>query len=265
MKVATLSLVGMILFVWPFLGGSPPPYLPTLLVAFAAVAALVLLEAGTRGLDSRRLALLAAVAAIDAGLRLAVVTGVGGFSPVFFLILCSGFVFGPTFGFLAGALSLTVSAFVTGGVGPWLPYQIFAAGWVGVASGLVRGRSLWVLAAVGAVTGFAFGALLDVWDWSAFYQGSPGFGWLPGLQPAEALSRFVRFYLATSLAYDSFRSIGNVLMILLFGAPVIAALARFQRKLTLAVVAEPATAGFGLQPDVRSGSSTKGLCGTEDG
>ena len=72
---------------------------------------------------------------------------------------------------------------------------------------------------------------MDVWDWTTFYRGAGGFGWVPGLSTLDALRRFGDFYLATSLAYDSFRSIGNVLMILLLGPPVIAALKRLRLRL----------------------------------
>ena len=236
MRLALLSLFGLGLFLWPLLGGSPPGYLTALTVALAVLGALLLLELGMRRLDARGLALIAALAALDAGLRLAVVTGIGGFSPVFFLILCAGYVFGASFGFLTGALALLVSAVATGGIGPWLPYQLFAAGWVGVAGSLVRGRSLWALAVVGAATGFLFGVLMDTWDWSTFYRGAPGFGWSPGLPLAEALSRFARFYLATSLVYDAFRSAGNVVMVLLFGPPVVAALGRLRSRLAFVVI-----------------------------
>jgi len=58
-----------------------------------------------RRLDSGRLALLAALAAIDAALRLALVSGIGGFSPIFFLVLCAGYEFGGLVWFLVGAFS----------------------------------------------------------------------------------------------------------------------------------------------------------------
>ena len=32
-----------------------------------------------------------------------------------------------------GALTLFTSAIITGGVGPWLPGQMFVAGWVGMS------------------------------------------------------------------------------------------------------------------------------------
>jgi energy-coupling factor transport system substrate-specific component len=210
------------------------------------VVGLFLIEAGMRQLDSRGVALLAAIAAIDTALRLAVIEGIGGFSPIYFLVLCAGYVFGASFGFLAGALSILVSAIAGGGMGPWVPYQVFAVGWVGVAAGLAgqwsRGsrvpdwRDVLVLAAVGAVMGWVVGALLDITDWIPVYRGNPTLGWLPGMDAATSLIHFGRFYLLTSLAYDTFRAVGNVLMVLALGAAVIAALARLRVRLTFEVV-----------------------------
>lgn len=228
--LAVASGAGLTLFLWPFSGASLPGSLPAVSIALATVAVLLVIEAGTRVLDARGMALLAALAAIDAGLRLALVNGIGGFSPVFLPILCAGFVFGPSFGFLAGALGLLVSAIATGGLGPWLPYQLFAAGWVGLVSGLVGGRRLWLLALVGLLTGYGFGALMDVWDWSAYYRGAPDLGWVPGLSPATAVRRFSHFYAVTSFAYDSFRAAGNVAMVLLLGPAVVGTLRRVARR-----------------------------------
>lgn len=243
MRLLPVTAVGLVLFLWPFAGLPAPGFAPALALALAAAAGLVLLETGARRLDSRGLALLVAIAAIDAALRMAVVTGIGGFSPLFFLVLCGGFAMGAEYGFLVGALSILVSAVVTGGIGPWLPYQVFAAGWVGALAGLAgaawRGPVTWrhitALAIVGVVTGYLFGALMDVWDWTTFYAG-PSLGWVPGQAPLEAASRFARFYVATSFAYDSFRALGNALAIILLGAPVIAALRRIRSRLSFTVV-----------------------------
>ena len=186
------SLIGALLFLWPFFGFGPAGDAPALTVALATAVGFGAIELGARRLDARGLALLAALSALAAGLRLVLVTGIGGFSPFFFLILVAGYAVGPSFGFLTGALALVVSAIVTGGVGPWLPYQLFAAGWVGLGAGLVgRGRlgfptrrDIAVLAAYGVVAGFAFGAVMDLWDWS-FFRGAPDLGWQPGLGRAR--------------------------------------------------------------------------------
>ncbi|HTX62130.1 MAG TPA: ECF transporter S component, partial [Acidimicrobiales bacterium] len=193
-------------------------------------------------LDTRRLALLAALSAIDAAARAVVVTGIGGFSPIFLLILCGGYVFGAEYGFLLGAVTMLVSALVTGGVGPWLPYQLFAVGWVGAAAGLVgakrtgrpTARDVVVLAVVGVVTGYGFGAAMDVWNWT-FYQSSPGLGFHAGMPVSEALAHFARFYAVTSFVYDTFRAVGNAVMVAVLGAPVLVALARLRARLQVSV------------------------------
>ena len=65
----------------------------------------------------------------------------------------------PGFGFVLGATTLFASALVTGGVGPWLPFQMLGAAWVGWGAGMLpplRGRAeMLMLAAYGAVAGLA--------------------------------------------------------------------------------------------------------------
>ena len=242
------SAVGAAVFLWPFFGGTPG-VTSTTAVGLGTAAALFALELGARRLDTRGLALLAALAALDAGARAVVVTGIGGFSPIFLLVLCGGYVFGASYGFLLGAASLLVSALVTGGLGPWLPYQMFAAAWVGAAAGLVgrrrTGRPTWVdvaiLAVTGVVTGYGFGAVMDIWNWT-FYQPSPGLGFHPGMPAGVTLAHFARFYLATSAVYDSFRAGGNAVMVVALGSPVLVALARLRARLQVEVVAEDAWA-----------------------
>jgi energy-coupling factor transport system substrate-specific component len=255
LPVGVVSLVGVLLFLWPFLGSGLPANTPAWTLALASVAGLFLVEAGTRQLDSRAVALLAAIAAIDTALRLAVIEGIGGFSPIFFLVLCAGYIFGTSFGFLAGALSMLVSALAGGGVGPWVPYQIFAVGWVGVAAGLAGHwrrqsptpgwRDVLVLAGVGAVMGYVVGALLDITDWVPVYRGNPSLGWLPGMDAPTALLHFGRFYVLTSLTYDTFRAVGNVLMVMALGVPVLGALGRLRARLTFEVVQSPLPARQG--------------------
>lgn len=246
-RVWVVSLTGLALFLWPFLGGVIPADAPAYAVAVGVMIVLALVEVGARRLDARRLALLAALAAIDAALRLALVIGIGGFSPIFFLILCAGFTFGPSYGYLVGSFSLLVSALVTGGIGPWLPYEMLAAGWVGVAAGLVGGivgrrlrpggwAAVALLAGVAAVTGYLYGALTDIQTWTTGFRGTPGLGWAPGMSPAQTVQHFLRFYLATSLVWDTFRAAGDTLMVLVLGRPVLAALDRLRGRLTVEIV-----------------------------
>jgi energy-coupling factor transport system substrate-specific component len=250
MRVGAISIAGLALFLWPFVAADTPPAATSLALSLGVVAVLTFVEASTRRLDARRFALLAAIAAVDSGLRLVLVTGLGGFSPIFFLILAAGYVYGPSYGFLAGAVALLASAVATGGIGPWLPYEMMGCGFVGLLAGLaglrrsgpVTWRDIVVLATVGAITGFAYGALLDTWDWTTFYRGAPGFGWQPGLSMTTALARFGRFYLATSLVYDGFRAAGNALAVIFLGAPVLAGLIRMRSRFSVIVLGSSARA-----------------------
>jgi energy-coupling factor transport system substrate-specific component len=249
MRVAAITVAGLALFLWPFVASDTPPAAAAVALSIGVVAILVFVEAATRKLDARLFALLAAIAAIDAALRLVLVTGLGGFSPIFFLILAAGYVYGPSYGFLAGSVALLASAIATGGIGPWLPYEMVGCGFVGLVAGLAglrrRGPVSWrdvaILATVGLTTGFAYGALLDVWDWTTFYRGSPDFGWQPGLSVTAALARFGRFYVATSAVYDSVRAVGNALAVIVLGAPVLAGLIRVKSRFHVVVLDRSST------------------------
>ena len=56
------------------------------------------------------------------------------------------------------------------------------------------------------------------------------------MAPTTALLNFGRYYVLTSLAYDTFRAVGNVMMVLALGAPVLVALTRLKARLTFEVV-----------------------------
>jgi energy-coupling factor transport system substrate-specific component len=247
--------VGLVLFVAPLLLGSRFPQPVLLFSALVAVSALVVLAVAlqTHRLSTRLLAVLAALVAIDATLRLVIVIGFLGFSPIFFLVIAGGFVMGPSFGFAGGALTLLLSAVLTAGPGPWLPYQMLAAGWVGMGAGYVgrmigrepSPRTITALCLYGCVSGFAYGILLDLWEWPLLVAaGSSPFSWVPGAGVAQLARRFGAFYLATSLVYDSFRAAGNLLLIAVLGSAVIRALDRFRRRfLVVWDIDEPASAG----------------------
>lgn len=236
-----LTGAGLALFVLPLLLGAQFPQPVVLFGALVAVSALVALGVAlqTHRLSTRLLAVLAALVAIDATLRLVIVIGLLGFSPIFFVIISGGFVMGPSFGFATGALTLMLSAVITAGLGPWLPYQMLAAGWVGMGAGYLgrtrRGSSsrgsIGVLCLYGLVAGFGYGLLLDLWEWPLLVaSGSSAVSWVPGIGLAGLLRRFGAFYLATSLVYDSFRAAGNLMLILVLGPAVIRALDRFRRR-----------------------------------
>jgi len=243
------SLGGLAAFLYPFLlaafGIEPARgsalVIPLLFAALAVVSVAVLLSeiaAGDRVGDdpARFVALLAVLVAIDAALRF--VPSLIGASPIFLLILLSGYVLGARFGFLMGSLTLLVSAALTGGIGPWLPYQMLCAGWVGQTAGWLPKTRGWrrrlLLAAFGAAWGFLFGALMNLWFWPFAAPGvgeSAGLYWTPGLSLGETVRTYVRFYLATSLLFDGTRALGNAVLVLLLGEPLCTVLERWRQRL----------------------------------
>lgn len=237
------NLAGLFGFLYPFLlpaAGLNPQARPDAPVLFFLLTALCLLvvvaELAAHTLDARTVALMGVLAAVNAALRLlenSVLVMPGGFSPIFLLIILSGYSFGVRFGFLFGALSLLASALITGGIGPWLPYQMTAAAWIGAGAGLLpslrspAGR-LTVLAGYGALWGFLYGALLNLYFWP--FIAGPGGSWEAGLTLAETVRRYLLFYGVTSLWWDAVRSLGNVALILVLGEPLIRLLHRFQQR-----------------------------------
>lgn len=201
-----------------------------------ALLALLLAEVGAGRLNAKIIAVLGMLTAINVVLRLP--AGPGDAPAFFFLVILAGYVYGGSFGLLMGALSLLVSALLTGGVGPWMPFQMFVMGWMGAGTVALRplgrrlapgGRAeLALLCVYGYVWGLLFGALMNLWSWPFVSMGA--LGWSPGLGLAETLRRYWAFYVATSLAWDSLRAIANVVLIAALGRPVLKELRRFRTR-----------------------------------
>jgi energy-coupling factor transport system substrate-specific component len=235
------SLVTLLAFGWPFLLGpgdgvegsshaSDAPWLFALLLPL--LAALVLAEVNAGGLDAKAVALLGMLSSIGGALR-ALSPGVAGLEPSFAVILLGGRVYGPGFGYVLGALSMFVGALLTGGVGPWLPFQMMAAGWVGLAGGLlpgrVRGRAeVAMLAGLGLVLGLVFGALMNLWFWP-FARYGEGLSYDAAAGAATNLASYARYYVVTSLVWDLSRGVFTCLLLLLAGLPLLRALRRVSR------------------------------------
>lgn len=88
-----------------------------------------------------------------------------------------------------------------------------------------------MLAVWGLVVGILFGALMNIWFWPfVFTPGQSELYWQPGLGLLETLKRYAIFYGVTSLWWDLARAVGNFLLLLLFAAPVLRLLRRFQQR-----------------------------------
>ena len=260
---ALTTALGLLAFLYPFLlpaasAGEASSGQAPLLLALVVVLCLAVLIVEVQGqaVSAKHVALLGLLVALNSVLRFMdnAFPFVLGFSPIFFLIVTAGYVFGGRFGLLLGTLTLLVSALITGGVGPWLPFQMLAAGWVGLSAPLLRGPARWLgigqgsraepwlLALLAGFWGLVYGAIINIWFWP-FAVGDPSMFWEAGIGLRETLARYATFYLAPSLLVDLARAAGNVLMMLLLGQPTLKVLRRFHRRFVFQVqplVQEPA-------------------------
>ncbi len=222
-------------FCWPLLAAILPTASPYALgaaalavAALAAVALLALLDGSVR--SAHTLAMLGTLATIGTAVRIAG-TGVGGLEAVFVLLILAGRAYGARFGMLLGAATIALSALVTGGVGPWTPFQMFATAWVGAGAGMlprVRGRAeLLLLAAYGVAASYLFGLIMNLWLWPFAVGVDTAISYVPGAPLPHNLGSFLLFTLVTSTAtWDTLRAITTVIGIVVVGVPVLRALRR---------------------------------------
>lgn len=241
--ILAVTLVGIGAFTWPLVLGfsasdsghshdAPWIFLVMLPLLLLVVAA----EIAEGGMDAKAVALLGVLAGACAVLR-PVTGGVTGVQLMFFLLVPAGRVFGPGFGFVLGNVAMFASAALTGGGGPWLPFQMLAAGWVGMFAGCLpraRGRAeVVLLAGYGFVAGVAYGFVLNLWFWPFGTTGT-GTGaavtFVPGAPIVENLRRWLAFSASTSLGFDIPRGLATAVAVLLIGRPVLLALRRCARR-----------------------------------
>ena len=240
LALTAVFAVGIAAFGWPFLvepgsaldssHSGDAPFVFVVLVPL--LAAVVLAELTSGGMDAKAVAMLGMLAAVGGALR-ALGPGTAGLEPTFVVIVLGGRVFGRGFGFVLGAVTLFVGALVTGGVGPWLPFQMLAAGWVGFFAGTlppVRGRAeVLVVAAYAAVVSLLFGLVMNLWFWP-FASYGPEVSYVAGDSFAANGGRYLLFYLTTSLPWDLGRALLCLLVILLAGTSLLRALRRAARR-----------------------------------
>jgi energy-coupling factor transport system substrate-specific component len=234
------SLFGIAAFGWPLLihqaagqntahAGDAPWVFVALLPLLLAI---IMAELSEGAIDAKAVALLGILAACFAALRVAS-PGINGFEPEWFLLILAARVFGKGFGFVLGAVAFFASALITGGVGPWLPFQMLAAAWVGFGAGCIpsmRGvPERLLLATYGVISALLYGLLTDFWFWP-FIGSTTTFSFMPGLGTIANLHRFLLFELSTAMGFNLTRAVTCAVLILVLGRPVLAALRRASRR-----------------------------------
>ena len=196
---------------------------------------LVLVEFASGELDSKQLAMLGVLTALNAVIRV-LGAGTSGIETAFFLIIIGAYVFGSGFGFLLGSGSLLVSALLMGGVGPWLPFQMMAAGLIGLAAGLLpKSKSRWLelvfLVTFGIVGAYIYGALMTLWNWPFLLGVGTDISYQPGAGIIENLHRFIQYEILTGgLLWDTGRAIMTSALIVLTAPALITTLKRAARR-----------------------------------
>jgi energy-coupling factor transport system substrate-specific component len=240
LAVGLLTIVGIAAFAWPLIAAphsavlahaSDAPLLFAVLMPLLLVVVLAQLADGD--MDAKSIAMLGVLAAVISALR-PLGAGVAGIEPIWAVLILGGRALGPGFGFSLGAVSLFSSALVTGGVGPWLPFQMIAAAWVGLGAGLLpelRGRrEIAMLTGYAALSCLAYGFVMNLWFWP-FTAGLPEqLSFSPGTGYLDNLSSWLRFCTVTSLGYDLPRATLTVATILVAGRPMLSAFRRIARR-----------------------------------
>lgn len=237
-----VSAVGVAAFGWPLLAGpafgtahaADAPWLfGALLPLLVAVAVATIADAG---LDAKAVAMLGVLAAVGAALR-PLGAGTAGLEPMFFLMVLSGRVLGPGFGFVLGAVTMFASALLTGGVGPWMPFQMLSMAWFTMGAGLLpgperlRGRAeTALLAAYGALASLLYGTVMNLYGWTIVPGLGSGVSFVAGAPVHENLVRFLAYCLTTSLGWDLGRAALTVVLTLSVGPVLLRALRRATRR-----------------------------------
>jgi energy-coupling factor transport system substrate-specific component len=154
---------------------------------------------------------------------------------MWFLLILAARVFGSAFGFLLGVLGMLASALLTGGFGPWLAYQLFAAGLVGLFAGSfparIKGRAeIFLLIFISIFASLIFGLLMDLQFWPWALGGDTQLSYLPGAPIWENLNRFIAFHFLSSMAWDIPRAVLTSTLIVLTAPAVLSALRRTRTK-----------------------------------
>ncbi|HVT78766.1 MAG TPA: ECF transporter S component [Acidimicrobiales bacterium] len=247
--LAAVSLSGLAMFAWPLFlraphgvaHGQDAPLV--FLVMLPCLIAVVLAEMTAGRIDTKTLAMLGVLSAIGAVLR-PIGAGTAGIETMLFLLVLAGRVYGPGFGFVLGATAMFTSALLTAGVGPWLPFQMLGAAWVGLGAGLLpwragRGRAeIALLAVYGVVSAYAFGFLLNLWFWPYTAGSGTKLSFIAGASVLTNLHRFLLFSVATSaIGWDTGRAVTNVIAIVAVGPTVLVTLRRSARRAAFGEVA----------------------------
>ncbi|MCL2775518.1 MAG: ECF transporter S component [Oscillospiraceae bacterium] len=168
---------------------------------------------------AEEIVLIAIMAALTSVSRIPFAALPSGIQPVSFLVMVTAYVFGAETGFMTGAIAAIVSNIFLG-QGAWTPWQMFAWGFVGFISGILRKTPLMknriLRMFMGFLFGFIFGMIMD--SWTVLSMGAN-----------FSFSAFI-FYSQTSFIFNLMHAVSNVFFITVFFSPFVKILERIKKK-----------------------------------
>jgi energy-coupling factor transport system substrate-specific component len=194
-----------------------------------ALIALVINEAVTSTFNIKELSVMAIVIAVAAACR-PLGVGIAGIEPIWIVIIIAGAAFGAIPGFIIGTTALVTSAVMTSGIGPWLPYQMLLAGWIGYGAGLVTiretRRHVIGLASYGAIATFFFGWLMNLWFWPTASTLNASVAFNPAAAVSDRIAAWAHFSLVTSLGIDLPRALLTFVGVIMAAPPLLRSMRR---------------------------------------
>jgi energy-coupling factor transport system substrate-specific component len=192
------------------------------------VVGIALLLAGyltlPRTLSSREIAVVASLGALSAAGRVAF-AAVPSVQPSTVLVIVSGWVLGPSAGFVVGGTTALVSN-VFLGQGPWTVWQMLSWAFIGMAAGwlgsLPAKRPVRRIVVFSVISGFAFGWAMDVWFWLSF------------VYPHTVASLLLA--LGAGLWMDVMHAVGNAAFAIVFAGRAVELLRRFKARMHVTYV-----------------------------
>ena len=212
--------LGAAAFTAPVLSPSPLDILQNWALVSVILVALVIgaffFEFEGSNIGSKEIAIVGILSTVSAVIRIPF-AALPSVQPCTYLIICSGYVFGPLAGFMVGAMTALISNLFLG-QGPWTIYQMLAWGMAGVSAAYLKrlnpGRK--GLIAFGVLWGYLFGLIVNLWFWTSFiYPLTP---------------RTFTISLLNSLWFDTAHAAANAIFLGLLGRKTIDILERFHKK-----------------------------------
>lgn len=140
--------------------------------------------------------------------------------PCTFIIICTGYVFGPVAGFMVGSTTALISNIFLGH-GPWTLFQMFAWGFAGATASFLQKLNIknYGLIIFGAIWGYLFGWIMNLWNWFAYIYP----------HTIETLG----FVMVSSAWFDTLHAIGNVLFFIFLGEKTLLILQRYKNRFNI--------------------------------